>query len=267
MRDYLTPEWEHILRCNDLDGFDALWEFKAAWFEPLNEGRGGWSGVARIELDLAGGAKEAVFLKRQENHTRRTLRNPLFGEPTFAGEIKNILLLRQAGVSTLEPLYYAQRKIDGNQRAILVTRELVGFRPLDEIMNKWAEDGWGKNAQVRKRVLTTTAGVIRRMHEQRLVHNALYPKHIFVRLVEGRPPEVAFIDLEKMRRTLTQRQAMRRDLDSLNRRARSWSNTDRLRFIKSYLKLRCLNRAGVNLWRYLARRKKVFMQKGIADAG
>ncbi len=266
MRDYITPEWEHILRFNDLDGFDDLWRLKADWFEPPNERRGGWSGVVRVELDLPGGAKEAVFLKRQENHTRRTLRHPISGEPTFAGEIKNILLLQRARVSTLDPLYYGQRKIADKQRAILITRELAGFRPMNEVMDEWVKNGWDKSASVRRRLITTLAGVIQRMHEQKLVHNALHPKHVFVRLVEGRLPEVALIDLEKMRRSMTKRRAMRRDLDSLNRRARSWSNADRLRFLKCYLDLQKLDSAGENLWRYLQARKLRFMQKESVDA-
>ncbi len=267
MKDYITPEWEHILRFNDLNGFADLWEFKADWFEPPNKRRGGWSGVARVELDLPGGAKEVVFLKRQENHTRRTLRHPVRGEPTFAGEIKNILLLRRAGVPTMDPLYYGQRKVAGKWRAILVTRELSGFRSMDQVMNEWAEEGWGKSVAIRRRLIITLGDVIRRMHKHRLVHNALHPKHLFVRLVEGRSPEVALIDLEKMRRTFTRGQAMRRDLDSLNRRARIWSDTDRLRFLKRYLGLQKLNFQGMNLWRCLATKRLRFIQKGSANAG
>ncbi len=264
MKDYITPEWEHILRFNDLDGFDALWELKADWFEPPNARRGGWSGVARVELGLPGGGREAVFLKRQENHTRRTLRHPIFGEPTFAGEIENILLLRQAGVPTMDPLYYGQRKVAGKWRAILVTRELAGFRPMNGIMKEWAENGWDKSTAIRRKLITTVAGAVRQMHEQKLVHNALHPKHVFVRLVEGRSPEVALIDLEKMRHTPMRVQAMRRDLDSLNRRSRFWSSTDRLRFIKDYFNRQQLNREGRSLWRYLAKKKRGLLQKEAA---
>jgi hypothetical protein len=251
MKDYITPEWEYILRFNDLDGFDGLWELQADWFEPPNERRGGWSGVVRVELALPGGGEEAVFIKRQENHKRRTLRNPVFGEPTFAGEINNILHLRKAGVPTLDPLYYAQRKNKGKWRAILVTRELAGFRPLDEVMMEWDEQGWGKSVSVRRKLLTTLANIIRIMHKEKLVHNALYPKHVFVRMAEGRAPEVSLIDLEKMRYSITQELAMKRDLDTLNRRTGYWSNTDRLRFIMSYFGLNDLTAEGKNICRRL----------------
>ncbi len=267
MKDYVTPEWEHILRSNNLDDFDALWGLQADWFEPPNQRRGGWSGVVRIELDLPDGTKGAIFLKRQENHTRRTLRHPVFGEPTFAGEITNILLLRQAGVPTMEPVYYGQRKIDGKWRAILVTRELVGYRPLHEVMREWSEAGWGHAVATRRRLIPILASVVRRMHKQRLVHNALHPKHVFVRLGDDLETEVALIDLEKMRQTVSMRLAARRDLDSLNRRARLWGSSDRLRFLKSYLGLRDLDTAGKNLWRYLAARKTRFMRKDSFNGG
>ncbi len=261
MKDYVTSEWEHILRFNDLDGFNGLWGLKADWFEPPNERRGGWSGVARIELDLPGGAKEAVFLKRQENHTRRTPRRPISGEPTFAGEIKNILLLRQAGVTTMEPLYYGQRKVDGKWRAILVTRELVGFRSMNEVTDQWNKDGWNKAFCYRRRLISELATTVRNMHDHKLVHNSLHPKHVFVRLVAGRQPEVALIDLEKMRRAISVKSAMLRDLDSLNRRAYAFGCADRMCFLKSYLNSHKLNSKGKDIWKSLAQKNNEFQQK------
>jgi hypothetical protein len=265
VKEYITPEWESILRFNDLDGFNSLWELQAEWFEPPNERRGGWSGVARIELDLPGGGREAVFLKRQENHTRRTFSNLIFGEPTFAGEIKNILLLSQAGVPTMDPLYYGQRKVDGKWRAILVTRELAGFRSLIELADEWNRGDWKKSIPARRKLITVLATVIRNMHEHKLVHNSLHPKHVFVRLTEGGPPEVALIDLEKMRRTISVKSAMLRDLDSLNRRAYAFGRTDRVRFLTSYFHCHKLNSEGKRVWRHLARKSQKFQSMRAAN--
>ncbi|MCP4128721.1 MAG: lipopolysaccharide kinase [Gammaproteobacteria bacterium] len=261
MKDFSAPQWQEILRHNQLDGFEALWELQADWFETPNQRRGGWSGVVRIELNLPDGGTEAVFVKRQENHTRRTLRHPLRGEPTFAGEMENILALQQAGVPTLEPVYYRERKASKGWQAILVTRELGGFRSLAVLMREWLDMGWSQSVVERRRLIGVLASAIRRMHNYRLAHNSLHPKHVFVRLVEGGDPEVCLIDLEKMRHTIAFSLAARRDLDSLNRRTRVWSSADRLRFLKSYLNLHALNGAGKNLWRYLARRKIKFMHK------
>ena len=267
MKDYITSEWEHIQKYNDLDGFDGLWELKAEWFEPPNERRGGWSGVARVELGLPDGTKEVVFLKRQENHTRRTINNPIIGEPTFAGEIKNILLLHNAGVPTMEPLYYGQRKVNGKWRAILVTKELTGFRSVNVLAKEWIQAGKKNNIHARRKLINKAAYVIRQLHKHRLVHNALHPKHIFVRLEEDSPPEVALIDLEKMRRTFSTRMAMLRDLDSLNRRAHLFSRTDRLRFFLAYLNSPNLSNEEKTLWKILGKKSYKFLQKRAANAG
>ena len=252
MQDYLAEGWSEILEHNGLAGFDALWALEADWFEPPNERRGGWSGVVRLELKRPDGGMEGVFLKRQENHLRHTLHHPLSGEPTFAGEMQNILLLQQAGVPTLEPLYYGQRKIDGRWRAILVTRELAGFKPLDWWMRQWREAGWRLNRPVRLAVIDEAARVIRRLHRGGLVHNALHPKHLFIHVSRGDDglpvAEVRLIDLEKMRRAFSLFRAARRDLDSLNRRCQPYSRSDRLRFLRGYLGESVLSGKARALW-------------------
>ncbi len=267
MRDYCPEEWQIILQHNGLDSFDALWQVQAEWFEPPNQRRGGWSGVVRIELQLLDGGSVGIFLKRQENHTRRTLRHPFSGESTINGEIKNILALQQAQVPTLEPVFYGERKVDGKRRAILVTRELDGFCSLDQLMEQWLDQGWGQSVHTRKLLIKVLACDVRRMHEHHLVHNALHPKHVFVRLVEGGDPEVCLIDLEKMRYTLTARQAGNRDLDSLNRRTRVWTRGARLTFLKYYTDSQITDHRLRSMWSYLVKRKIRFIQKGSVNDG
>jgi hypothetical protein len=256
MQDYLAQGWGELLAHNGLKGFDALWALEADWFEPPNERRGGWSGVVRLGLKRPDGTVEGVFLKRQENHLRRTLQHPLSGEPTFAGEMQNILRLQEAGVPTLEPLYYGQRQVDGRWRAILVTRELVGFKPLDWWMHQWREAGWHLNRPIRLAVIHEAARVVRRLHAGGLVHNSLHPKHLFVRVSKGDDglplAEVRLIDLEKMRRAFSPLRAARRDLDSLNRRCQPYSRSDRLRFLRAYLGESVLSPKGRDLWRRLS---------------
>jgi len=261
MKDFCAPDWVDILRFNGLDSFDALWELKADLFEPPNRCRGGWSGVARVELKMPDGGTEAIFLKRQENHLRRTLRHPLRGEPTFAGEMENILALQGAGVPALEPLFFGKRFADGNRRAILVTRELSGFRSLDLVMREWEESGWHGSVRERRELIKMAAKTVRRMHDHRLAHNALYPKHLFVRFSETGQPEVRLIDLEKMRRAISPGRAARRDLDSLNRRTQIWSRTDRLRFLKAYLETHVLTAKERAFWKYLAERRTGLLQR------
>jgi hypothetical protein len=260
MSDYLARQGRELLERNGLASFDALWGLEAEWLEPLNRCRGGWSGVARIELDGGNGTTEVLFLKRQEGHTRRTLSHPL-GEPTFAAEMGGILALEAAGLLSMEAVFYGQRKVAGKQRAILLTRELQGFLPLSQQMQQWQQEGWANSLGQRRELIQVVADTIRRLHESKLMHNSLYPKHIFVSLPEHGSPKVCLIDLEKMRRTLCVGHATRRDLDSLNRRTGLWSSSDRMRFLQRYSGQSPLGSATRRLWRRLARSRISFIKK------
>jgi hypothetical protein len=261
MHDYVDRQGRDLLEHNRLSDFDDLWELEVEWFEPLNHSRGGWSGVARIELQRPDGGMEAVFLKRQENHTRRTWRHPFGGEPTFASEMDNMKILQDIGVPSLQPLYYGQRKVNGVWRAILVTRELLGFVPLNVQMQWWQDEGWADSFGQRRALINVVADTLRRLHKNRVVHNALYPKHIFVSLPEHGSPEMRLIDLEKMRRTPCVGYAARRDLDSLNRRSIINSQSDRMRFLQRYLKQSPLSASGKRMWRRLAINRINFIRK------
>jgi hypothetical protein len=261
MADFSDERWRGLLEHNGLSDFAALWNLQVEWFEPPNQGRGGWSGVARIELQGADGSKQAFFLKRQENHTRRTLLHPT-GEPTFAVELRNILRLTKAGVPTVDVVYYGQRRMESGWRAILISRELDGFLPLGELTQQWWQVGWSQSMHKRRELIPVVADVVHRLHACKLVHRALYPKHIFVRFPEHGKPQVRLLDLEKMRWAIFLPQwNMRRELDSLNRRARHWSRTDRMRFLHYYRGGGRLSTEDKELWRELAENKIKFMRK------
>ena len=251
MGDYLAPGWQELFAHNGLNGFEDWWRLQAEWFEEPNRRRGGWSGVARVELALPDGASRAVFLKRQENHVRRTWRHPLRGEATFLGEMRNLQALARSGVATLDPLYFAWRRQGGSERAILVTLELSGYLPLRELADGWWDAGWAGYRVQRRQLIEGVARLLRAMHQGRRVHNSLYPKHLFV---EPASLDVRVIDLEKMRRSPSSRRAALRDLDSLNRRSPHWSRSDRLRFLLAYLGEDRLSPDGRRLWRRLARK-------------
>ncbi len=250
MQDYQADNWTALLEHNGLKSFDDWWQRDAEWFEEPNYRRGGWSGVSRLELEDASGNKHAIFMKRQENHVAKTLRHPLKGIPTFIREMHNILQLKEAGVAALVPVYFATRTIDGAQRAVLVTESLDGFLPLDEVAQETLE------YSARRQLIEAVAVLIRRLHAQRLQHNCLYPKHIFVKPV-ATGYEARLIDLEKTKRRLLERTAMVRDLDSLNRHAHGWSSADRLFFLHSYLGSEKLTATVRNLWNKLLGRRVV----------
>lgn len=233
---YISPERKALLEANRLAGVDDVWALRAEWFEEPNVRRGGWSGVCRLALPLPAGGELGVFLKRQENHQRRSWRHPLAGEPTFAREFRMLRYLQAHAVPAPRPLYFASAIVDGNARGMLMTEELAGFRPLDTVTEELFAAGRPPLA-VQRAVLRSVADVVRRLHDAGVQHSSLYPKHLFVRLRDGSAPEAALIDLEKSRTTLLPPLRTIHDLDALNRHARHWSRSARLYFLLQYLGL------------------------------
>ena len=194
-----------------------------------NERRGGWSGVSRCDLELPEGGSSGVFVKRQQDHVFRSLRHPVRGMLTFAREFTNLQRYRSRGIPTLEPLYFALRRVEGHRRAILVTRELSGYVPLDP----WLESRDATDLHRRRELVARVAAVAAQLHRHHLQHNCFYPKHIFIGELDGRV-DVRIIDLEKTKWRLSKARASLRDLDTLNRHSPHWSRTDRLRFLLAY---------------------------------
>ena len=100
-------------------------------------------------------------------------------------------------------------------------------------------------------LLPAAAALVRGLHQLRLVHNSLYPKHLFAAADGSR---AALIDLEKMRWSVWRDRAMWRDLDTLNRHSAGWSRTDRLRFLLAYLDRSAVDRRTRRVWLRLAGR-------------
>jgi hypothetical protein len=254
MSDYWADGWQEILAHNGLCAFADFWELQADWFEEPNRRRGGWSGVARCELALPGGGTRGVFLKRQENHVTRTWRHPVRGTATLARELDNCFLFRRLRIPTCVPLHFAQRRVGGTLRAVLLLEELQGYRSLFDLMAEWRRQGPPPLAE-RKRVIEALAAFIRGMHRQRVWHRGLYTKHLFLRLPApgASAIDVRIIDLETARRRWWRWFVTVRDLSTLDRNCERCSLRDRVRFYKAYLGLARL-RDNLRLWRAIARR-------------
>lgn len=224
--------------------FETLWRVADAWVEAPNRDRGGWSGVARLEAGP--GRAAACYVKRQEQHRRRTLRHPLRGESTLRLEHRAIRRLQALGVGVPEPLYFAERREGGRLRAVLVTRALDSHETFDAL--------WSRLPPARRRALgAVLAATLARLHRHRLEHRALFPKHALVRET-GAGFDLRLIDLEKLRRVPTRGRATRRDLVTLARHAPFASRAARLCFLLAYLERPRADRRVRRLWHRLARR-------------
>ncbi|MGH8466250.1 MAG: lipopolysaccharide kinase InaA family protein, partial [Pseudomonas sp.] len=131
MTDFLASAEQALLERHGLNGFDPLWEVQLDAVDEPNTGRGGWSRVYRLELEGKG-----YYLKRQSDYLTRTLHRP-FGEPTFAREFRNILRYQKLAIPALQAVYYGERTINGERRAILMTRALDDWSDLDRLLGQW----------------------------------------------------------------------------------------------------------------------------------
>lgn len=253
MTDYINESWRSILVHNGLSDFDAIWKYEAKWFEEPNFRRGGWSGVARCELAHPDGGTCVIFLKRQENHLAHLWNHPILGAPTFLREFKHVMHYRAKGIPTIEPVYFAMRKIDGDFRAILISEELTGFVSVEDQVQHWLKDG-APARPLRLKLLGKIAALLRDMHAHGIQHNCVFPKHIFTRTNQDGSIDVRIIDLEKSRWRPSKTFCAIRDLYTLNHQSLCWGRTDRLWFFMEYLKLTRLTFYAKWLWRHIEAR-------------
>jgi len=250
--DFIADEWRNLLRQNELDSFDALWDLDVEWFEEPNVRRGGWSGVARIQLKSSEGKEIGIFLKRQQNHMCKSLRHPIRGVLTFAREFENIHRFQQINVPALEPIFFGQRHINGDYRGILLTRELEGFSPMDAEKFRPGRIGVLASIKARRALFEELAAMLRRLHADNRQHSCLYFKHIFIKPLSSEKFDIRLIDLEKARWQPLKSRAAFRDLYSLSRHAEHWPRTDYMRFFLIYRQEQRLSSASKKLWRAIA---------------
>lgn len=224
MNDFIAAQDRALLEQHGLASFDALWALQLEAVDEPNTERGGWSSVYRLEL-----GDRAYYLKRQSNHLTRSLWHP-FGEPTFAREFRNIRRYAELGIPALQAAFFAERRLPGERRAILLTRALDGWKDLDHWLLQWGElDEIGRGG-----ILRACGELAGRLHQAGQVHGCFYPKHIFLR-AQGDAFDAQLIDLEKTRPLLLGRRDRIKDLEPLLRRARVWSEAEIRELLVAYL--------------------------------
>jgi hypothetical protein len=224
MTDFMAAEDRALLQRHGLDSFEALWALQLDAVDEPNTSGGGWSSVFRLELEGQG-----YYLKRQSNYLTRTWAHPL-GEPSFSREFRNISRYRKLGIPALQAVFYGQRNMDGEMRAILLTRALDGWDDLDSLLQCWPT----LTAAQRTTILQACGQLARRLHGMRQVHGCFYPKHIFLQATDS-GYQAQLIDLEKTRPLVFGQRDRVKDLEPLLRRAQAWSDDDVRQLLSTYL--------------------------------
>lgn len=201
--------------------FDRWWNSAGAWVEPVNQRRGGESGVQLLTRSDA--SQLPLYCKRQVGHLYRSIRYP-FGRPTVLREYDAYRTLARLGIKTPNIVYCATRRKDQQWQSLLVTESLRGFVSLTQ----WYEES--DSPELNQRVLRQVAVTLARMHQVGFQHGCCYPKHIFVKLQPGIASkadiEIALLDLEKSRHRWRAKDASRHDLHQLMRHRGSIPETD-----------------------------------------
>lgn len=224
MTDFVADADRALLERNGLADFDALWNLQLDAVDEPNTSGGGWSRVFRLDCEGQG-----FYLKRQSNYLTRTLHSPL-GEPSFAREFRNIQRYRTLGIPALEAVFFGQRKVSGERRAILMTRALDGWNDLDALLAQWPQ----LTVQQQQAILLACGRLARQLHALRQVHGCFYPKHIFLQ-ADGDAYRAQLIDLEKTRPLLLGQRDRVKDLEPLLRRAPVWSESEVRALLAAYL--------------------------------
>jgi hypothetical protein len=224
MSDFIAEQDRALLERHGLTSFGALWALQLEAVDEPNTERGGWSSVYRLDLGEA-----AFYLKRQSNHLTRSLLHP-FGEPTFAREFRNIQRYSVLGIPALQAAFFAERRLPGERRAVLLTRALDGWQDLGVWLAGWLLLG----DERRIAILRACGELARCLHRAGQVHGCFYPKHVFLRETSS-GFKAQLIDLEKTRPLLFGYRDRVKDLEPLLRRASIWTESDVRELLHTYI--------------------------------
>lgn len=236
MSVFIADSDRALLERHGLADFQSLWNVKLDAVDEPNTGRGGWSSVFRLELEGQG-----FYLKRQSNYLTHTLHHP-FGEPSFSREFRNIRRYQKLGIPALQAVFYGDSKVDGERRAILMTRALDGWTDLYVLLEQWSS----LDASQQTAIIEACGQLARTLHQARQVHGCFYPKHIFLQ-ARGDAYVAQLIDLEKTRPVFFGKRDLIKDLEPLLRRATAWG-ADELRVLLAAYLQAAPDSAQVDAW-------------------
>jgi tRNA A-37 threonylcarbamoyl transferase component Bud32 len=246
---YLNPDWHELLASNQLNTFEQFWQLELTAVDEGNIGRGknGWSKVCIHTLITPEGVPRLVVIKRQSNYRSHTLRHPIRGISTFEKEYAFIRRYQQLGVPAMRAVYCATRQQHGELQAILVTEYLENYRSLFDILNN---DHLPRSSRVT--ITKLVAQLVAQLHEKKLEHRCLFPKHIFI--PNDLQQKACLIDLEKTRCRPWGEGRIIRDLTALARRTAQVSKQERILFLRYYLGIPRLDNNAKQLWNKITTR-------------
>jgi predicted Ser/Thr protein kinase len=189
--------------------FELLWNLPARALDAPNRRGDGTSTAAVVEAVAWPLAPTTgrVFLKRQQAFFCRPVWNAFRRTPTLRRERRFLERARAIGISVPTIVYYREGT---NDRAILAVEEVADSVDFEQALA-------AADATSRVHVLERVGDALAALHTARIVHGALYPKHILVGV--DALHRVTLIDFEKGRAAIGKQRGSRLDLDRLARHA------------------------------------------------
>ena len=211
--------------------FESVWNRQIIALDPPNRRGEGTSSAGIVEAgewpDL--GPHGRLYVKRQQAFFCRPAWNAFRSTPTLRREVRYLERARALGVSVPAVMRYEEGS-DG--RAVLVLAEIAGVTDLQRAIE-------GATDAVRARILENTGKMLVKLHAARILHGAVYPKHVLVEAAA--PHRVWLIDFEKARDVVSRFRAADRDLDRLLRHSPFMKSADIESLLSAY-DARCFER-------------------------
>ena len=153
--------------------FDALWHCNARLLDEPNHRGGGIStvGVADTAQWPEFATNAHLFIKRQQAFFCRPAWNAFRRTPTLRREVRFIERARAVGVAVPRVVHYAESSAD---RALLLLEEIDATVDLERALAAATESD-------RAAILRNVSAMLARLHGARILHGAVYPKHVLDR--------------------------------------------------------------------------------------
>ncbi len=189
--------------------FESLWDRNVRLLDEPNHRGAGTSavGVADAARWPEFAAHARIFIKRQQAFFCRPPWNAFRRTPTLRREVRFLNRARALGVGVPKVIHYTEGSDD---RALLLLEEIDGTADLEHALAT-------ATLSDRATVLRDVSAMLARLHDARILHGAVYPKHVLIDVAA--PHRCWLIDFEKARHVATRSRAAERDLTRLLRHA------------------------------------------------
>jgi hypothetical protein len=152
--------------------------------------------VYRIRL-----SSQAVYLKHfKATDSRAVIRNVFLGTPAER-EARGVELVKRAGIDTLSwEAAGAVRRGPFARDSFLITREIAGTRPLDELLAEKQSVAGAEAVRFRQELSRGLGRLVGRLHGAGLTHDDLHPGNLLARMDPDGGCSLWLIDLQRVHR-------------------------------------------------------------------